>query len=180
MRIAKTVISATIIAILYSLIDRNPCFACIGAVYGLGNTFKGGRESGGNRFIGTLIGGLLSLPFYFLYHNQALHLPAWLYLSVGLFLVLYICKIFRVYGGIQPAAVVYFVVIYTVIQDRYITYVLARILDTGIGVVFSLFINRIFPSPLDKASRIAEDEKMIARLEHEVAELKHELEEEQK
>ena len=64
MRTVKTVISATLIAIIYGLINDytpltvNPCFACIGAVFGMGNVWKGGLQSGGNRFIGTLIGGI--------------------------------------------------------------------------------------------------------------------------
>ncbi len=149
----KTIISATLIAIIYSFFDRSACFACIGAVFGMGNRFDGGLKAGGNRFIGTLIGGLVSLPFYLLYHEYSTIIPQWIYLSVGLLLLMYICQLTRAYGGVQPGAVVFFVVIYTVADPTHFSYVFARILDTGIGVAFSLLISWFFPSPTDEMER---------------------------
>lgn len=152
-RTIKTIVSATLIAILYSFLDRSACFACIGAVFGMGNRFRGGLQAGGNRFIGTLIGGLVSLPFYLLYHEYSEIVPQWLYLSLGLFLLMYICQLTRAYGGVQPGAVVFFVVIYTVADPAHFSYVFARILDTGVGVAFSCALSWLFPSPLDERER---------------------------
>ena len=152
-RTIKTIISATLIAIIYSFFDRSACFACIGAVFGMGNRFNGGLTAGGNRFIGTLIGGLVSLPFYLLYHEYSELIPQWVYLSVGLLLLMYICQLTHAYGGVQPGAVVFFVVIYTVADPAHFGYVFARILDTGIGVAFSLLISWVFPSPIDERER---------------------------
>ena len=61
MRVVKTVISCLLVALVYEyLLDgRNPCFACIGAVYGMGSQFQEGFHNGFNRFVGTLLGGLL-------------------------------------------------------------------------------------------------------------------------
>ena len=69
------------------------------------------------------------------------------------------------HGGIQPGSVVFFVVIYTVAEHIYISYVVARIIDTGIGVLFSLLICKLFPSPLDK-------EKKQQQLEEKEAEVR--------
>ena len=149
MRTVKTLISATLVAIVYGLIDRNACFACIGAVFGMGSVFRGGLQSGGNRFIGTLIGGLIAIPFYWLVHILPWPVPDWVWLLVGLFVVLYVSQMFGANGGIQPGTVVFFVVLYTVSQDRYVDYTIARIIDTGIGVAVSLAINKLFPSPLE-------------------------------
>lgn len=148
-RTFKTLMSVTVIAVIYSLIGRNACFACIGAVFGLGNTIKGGMHSGGNRFVGTFAGGLVALPFYWLYHHTPIYFPEWAYLPIGIFLLIYICQVFNIQGGIHPGAVVFFVTIYTVPESTYISYVIARIIDTGIGVAFSLLINRIWPSPYE-------------------------------
>ncbi len=154
-RTIKTIISATLIAILYSCLGRSACFACIGAVFGMGNRLNSGLAAGGNRFIGTLIGGLVSLPFYLLYHEYSEWIPQWIYLSLGLLLLMYICQLTHAYGGVQPGAVVFFVVIYTVADPTHFSYVFARILDTGIGVAFSLLISWLFPSPLDERERTA-------------------------
>ncbi|MEG2138571.1 MAG: aromatic acid exporter family protein, partial [Oscillospiraceae bacterium] len=57
LRNVKTALSATLCAILYALIDRNPTFACIGAIFGMGSDLEDSWRSGGNRLIGTVIGG---------------------------------------------------------------------------------------------------------------------------
>ena len=57
MRTVKTVISATLVAIVYGLINDytplsvNPCFACIGAVFGMGNVWKGGLFNFISRYV---------------------------------------------------------------------------------------------------------------------------------
>lgn len=149
-RMVKTVISATLVAFLYGLSGRNACFACIGAVYGMGNVFRGGLQSGGNRFIGTLIGGVFAIPFYWLVNLSGLPVPQWVWLAVGLALVLYASAMFGAHGAIQPGTVVFFVVIYTVVPSRYVTYTVARIIDTGVGVLVSLLISKLFPSPYEQ------------------------------
>lgn len=155
MRTTKTVISATLVAIVYGLINDytplsvNPCFACIGAVFGMGNVWKDGLRSGGNRFIGTLIGGLVVIPMYWLTRMSGLPVPEWIAVAVGLFLVLYAHQMFNANSAIQPGAVVFFVVLDTVVPERYISYTIARIIDTGIGVAVSLVINKVWPSPLE-------------------------------
>ena len=148
-RTFKTLMSVTLIAMIYSLIDRNACFACIGAVFGLGSTLKGGIKAGGNRFIGTFAGGMVALPFYWLYHNTSFYFPEWAYLPIGIFLLIYLSQVLNIQGGIQPGAVIFFVTIYTVAESTYISYVIARIIDTGIGVAFSLLINHLWPSPYE-------------------------------
>lgn len=148
-RTFKTLLSVTIIAVVYSFFDRSACFACIGAVFGLGNTLKGGLRDGGNRFIGTLTGGLVALPFYWIYHSTPFDMPPWLYLPIGIFVIIYICQIFNIHGGIQPGSVMFFVTLYLVPEATYISYVVARILDTGVGVALSLLINKIWPSPFE-------------------------------
>ena len=185
MRTVKTVISATLIAIVYQLINDhtplsvNPCFACIGAVFGMGNVWKGGLQSGGNRFVGTLIGGLVVIPVYWVTHLSGLPIPEWIAVAVGLFLVLYAHQMFRANGAIQPGAVVFFVVLDTVVPERYITYTVARIIDTGIGVALSLAINKIWPSPLEPKAEAAMLEAQIDQLEERLEDVLEEIAEEE-
>lgn len=61
----------------YPLGGRNPCFALIGAVYGVGSQFEEGFHNGINRVIGTLVGGLLVIPFHRLYSSQPFGIPDW-------------------------------------------------------------------------------------------------------
>ena len=61
MRNIKTATAATLCALLYLLIDRNPTFACIGAIFGTGNDMANSWLNGGNRLFGTIFGGLLGM-----------------------------------------------------------------------------------------------------------------------
>ena len=61
MRNIKTALSATLCALIYFLFlpNRNPTFACIGAIFGMGSDTEDSKLNGGNRLFGTIIGGVL-------------------------------------------------------------------------------------------------------------------------
>lgn len=156
MRIVKTVLSCLVVALIYEYLlgGRNPCFACIGAVYGMGSQFQEGFHNGFNRFVGTFIGGILVIPFYWLCLHTPFGVPAEVYMAIGVFCVIYVNLAFGANNAIQPGTVVYFVVMYTQPVAGYVGYTIARIIDTGVGVMISLFITMIHPSEVDKAKGI--------------------------
>ena len=67
MRNVKTALSATLCALLYLPFNRNPTFACIGAIFGMGNDMGHSWLNGGNRLFGTIIGGFLGMFLFRLY-----------------------------------------------------------------------------------------------------------------
>ncbi len=152
MRLIKTCLSCLIVSLIYMYLlpDRNPCFACIGAAYAMGSHIHEGFKHGFNRFVGTLLGGLMVIPFYWLYYNQPLGIPSSVYMVVGLFCVIYINLMFGANNAVQPASVVYFVVLYTQSEAVYVSYTIARIIDTGIGAAISVLLTVAMPSALDK------------------------------
>ena len=152
LRLIKTCISCLLVSLVYMYLlpNRNPCFACIGAAYAMGSHIHEGFKHGFNRFVGTLLGGLLVIPFYWLYYNQPLGIPSSIYMVLGLFCVIYINIVFGANNAVQPATVVYFVVLYTQSPEVYVSYTIARIIDTGIGAAFSILVNICTPSAIDK------------------------------
>lgn len=90
-RMWRTALVVLITSVIYEypLGGRNPCFALIGAVYGVGSQFEEGFHNGINRVIGTLVGGLLVIPFHRLYTSQPFGIPDWIWLVTGLCLVLW-------------------------------------------------------------------------------------------
>ena len=138
-RMWRTALVVLITSIIYEYVfeGRNPCFALIGAVYGVGSQFEEGFQSGINRFIGTLVGGFLVIPFYSLYTSQPFGIPDWVWLVAGL-------------GLVQPGTVVYFVVMFTVGKERVVPYTIARILDTGVGVLMALLLTILLPTKSDR------------------------------
>jgi len=144
----KTAAAATLCALLYYLVDKNPTFACIGAIFGVGSDMGNSRLNGGNRFFGTVIGGLLGMLLfrvYIAFYPEAGHHPLLLLLVfIGVVLLIITCQLFRWPGGVQPGGVVLCIILFNTPVDTYISYSINRMIDTGIGVLIALLINWIF------------------------------------
>ncbi len=150
MRNIKTAISATLCAFAYLLINRDPTFACIGAVFGTGSDMENSWLNGGNRLFGTIIGGFIGILFYHIYmriypDGDPQRLLMLLFLFVGVVILIIACQFFKWPGGIQPGGVILCIILFTKSGENYIPYSLNRMLDTAVGVVVALLINLLFP-----------------------------------
>ena len=97
-----------------------------------------------------MVGGILVIPFYSLYMNPPFGIPDWVWLVVGLSLVLWCNLALGADSAIQPGTVVYFVVMFTVGKERVVPYTIARILDTGMGVLVALLLTILLPTRCDR------------------------------
>ena len=145
----KTAMSATLCALLYSLVDRNPTFACIGAIFGVGSDMENSRLNGGNRFFGTVIGGLLGMLLFRLYiciaPDGSHHFIVYLLLFVGVVTLILISRLVNWPGAVQPGGVVLCIILFNTPVDTYVSYSIHRMIDTGIGVAVALLINWLLP-----------------------------------
>lgn len=142
MRSIKTAASATLCAILYTLIDRNATFACIGAVFGMeSDSSTTPWRTGGNRLIGTIIGGLLGMGLFYIHLLAPNKLSSVVLLAVGIVLLIYISQLLGCAGAIQGGAVVFYIVMLNTPSDQYVAYALNRMLDTAVGVSMSVVLN---------------------------------------
>ena len=148
MRNIKTATAAALCAFVYYFLDRNPAFACIGAIFGMGSDLNTSKQHGGNRLFGTIIGGLLGMGLFRVYlifrpdGGRSMMLVPLVF--IGTVLLIILCQIFWV-GGIQPGGVVLCIILFSTPVDTYISYALNRILDTGVGVLAALLVNSFFP-----------------------------------
>lgn len=145
----KTALTACLCAFVYFLIDRNPTFACIGVIFGMGSDMTNSKLHGGNRFFGTLIGGLLGMVlfrFYIIFYPEGgLHPFLLVPLFIGTVLLILFCQWFHWVGAVQPGGVVLCIILFNTPVETYISYSLNRIVDTGIGVLLALLINALLP-----------------------------------
>lgn len=143
----KTATAAMLCALLYTVVGRNPTFACIGVIFGMGANLKDSILNGGNRLIGTIIGGCLGMILFTIYvyafgaDNQFVLLVM---LFIGTLLLVSSSLIFKWPGAVQPGGVVLCIILYNTAVDVYIPYSLNRMVDTGIGVIFAIVVNIIF------------------------------------
>lgn len=144
----KSAIAATLVALVYMLVGRNPTFACIGAIFGTGTSMDNSKLNGGNRFFGTIIGGVLGMGLFRLYimiypDGKARPLML-LFLFVGVIVLILLSRIFWS-GAVQPGGVVLCIILYNTPVDTYISYSVNRIIDTGIGVLIALIVSWLLP-----------------------------------
>ena len=144
----KTSLAAAICALIYAFFPtRSPAFACIGAIFGMGSDLQNSKLNGGNRFFGTIIGGLLGIVlfrFYLIFYPEGGH--RWLLIPltfVGTMILIVLCQMFWV-GGVQPGGVVLCIVLFNTPVDTYVSYALNRMFDTGVGVLVAFIVNGIF------------------------------------
>lgn len=160
MRNIKTALATTLTALLYLLVGRNPTFACIGTIFGVGSDMENSKLNGGNRFFGTVFGGLIGMGLFKIYitvHPDAeiLRYPAdeavkyhpliLLLLAIGVITLVLVSVTFKWPGAIQPGGVMLCILLFTTPQDNYLFYSINRIADTGIGVIIALLVNFFFP-----------------------------------
>ena len=149
MRNIKTALAATICAFLYLFIDRNPTFACIGAIFGMGNDMDNSKLNGGNRLFGTIFGGLIGMAIFAIYIQiypdgdmRPMILP---FLFVGVILLIKVSLFMHWPGAIQPGGVILCIILFNTPVDTFIPYSINRIIDTGVGVAIALAVNYFFP-----------------------------------
>ena len=157
MRNFKTALAATLCAALYFVLSgvpglnftRNPTFACIGAIFGIGTDMGHSWVSGGNRFFGTIIGGFIGMGLFHLYvqfYPDGEPRPLMLLLLfVGVMVLVLACLISKWPGGIQPGGVVLCIILFNTPVDTYISYSLNRMFDTGVGFAVALLVNWLLP-----------------------------------
>ncbi len=127
-RTIKTAVTAMLVAMVYCLLDRNPAFACIGVIFGMGMDIPDSIKNGGNRLFGTLIGGLLSIVVFWIYLR--------FYPQGGHSMLLAV---------LLGAATVVLIVLFSTPVETYVSYALNRILDTAIGVIAAWLVNYFLP-----------------------------------
>lgn len=149
MRNIKTSLAVAICALIYAFFPtRSPAFACIGAIFGMGSDLQNSKLHGGNRFFGTIIGGVIGIVMfriYLIFYPQGGH--TWLLVPLsflGTMILIVLCQMFWV-GGVQPGGVVLCIVLFNTPVDNYIPYAMNRMFDTGVGVIVALLVNSFFP-----------------------------------
>ncbi|MDR1627392.1 MAG: aromatic acid exporter family protein [Oscillospiraceae bacterium] len=145
-RAIKTAIAVFFCAVISSFVHHEDLFcSSIAAVICMEQTYTKTVETGINRFIGTIIGGIigyiaLELSLVIPYHE----LVRIFALPFCIVIVVYICNTINRKGSVSIGCVVLLVILSRLGQDTVsvFLYVVERVINTTIGIIVATIVNR--------------------------------------
>jgi uncharacterized membrane protein YgaE (UPF0421/DUF939 family) len=163
MRNIKTTLSVFICLLLFGVINReNSVFACIAAVICMQNTVVDSMEKGIARIIGTIIGGVVGALVLFIvntFFNDNLLI---FIIPLGIMILIQICVVINMKQSVIICCVVYLSVMITKNHDGgYLLYTINRVLDTSIGILIALLVNKYVGIPEKLKLRFKQNENEI-------------------
>ena len=146
LRAIKTALAVFLCLLLAFIFNRTDnLFACIASIICLKPTYNTTFNKGMERFIGTLIGGavgyLLLLAVYKMPFKEITTLSV---APFAILLVIYICNLIGLPASVEISCIVVLSVLTWPdgnINDS-LMYVVNRVLDTSMGIVVAMFVNR--------------------------------------
>jgi len=140
MRNVKTALTATLCALLYLPFGRNPTFACIGAVFGMGYDMNNSKLHGGNRLFGTAFGGFIAMALfriYIIFYPDGRTTPFMLLLFFIGVVVLILVSQNLWPGAVQPGSVVLSIIFSTLLL-KHMYHILSTVYLTPVSVLWLL------------------------------------------
>ncbi len=159
MRNIKTALSVFICLLFFEAINRdNALFACIAAVICVQNTIVDSVKIGISRIIGTMLGGLSAALVLFIVNAYFDEKVLIFIIPLGIIILIQICVSINMKQAVAICCVVYMVVVISKNhEDGYMYYTINRVLDTSLGIIIALFVNKYVEVP----------KKLIAKLKRE-------------
>lgn len=153
LRNLKTALGVLVCILLYELFHRPYVFfACISVIICLAPTMETSYQMSKDRMIGTVVGGLLGIPFLYL-KNMVISRVSFFPLEaviicLGIVLVIYLVNLMDNKGAVANACIVFLSVLITLENSsQYIApllYSVNRIIDSAVGIIVALVINKYF------------------------------------
>lgn len=137
---------------------QDPMFACIAAVVVMQSTVADSVSSGKSRIYGTALGAAAGLLFLLINLSVPVHLLNILLIAIGVVFLIYVCNLLKLQNAVSISVITFLVILISIGQKSPILYAVNRLLDTGIGIVISIFVNRYLNFPFRK-EKVSEEKK---------------------
>lgn len=149
MRNIKTAISVFCCLLLYTIIGReDPFFACVAALICIQSSIENSKKAAIDRMLGTFIGGGFGILFLFIDKSLFQEKLSYILISIGIIPLIYICTLIGK-GSASPISCIVFISIMLFYREAGNSYIYAinRVIDTGIGIVIAIIINKYVQKP---------------------------------
>ncbi|KGB49945.1 membrane protein [Leuconostoc mesenteroides P45] len=145
LRTLKTALAVMLIITSFYFFNRPPFVACLAAVFALRESWDKTLNFAKVRLISNTVGGAFAL-FYFIIHQQT-HQAAWVSMILLPLLVIVVIVLldgFNYNSGVIGAMAALLMISLNIPAGATIVYVIDRIIDTFIGVIIAIAINRFW------------------------------------
>jgi uncharacterized membrane protein YgaE (UPF0421/DUF939 family) len=162
MRNLKTSLSIFICLLVFEAINRdNSIFACIAALICVQNTIVDSKEIGISRIIGTVIGGLMGALTLFIVNTFLNEKVVIFIIPLGIMLLIHICVTINMKKAVVICCVVFLAVMISMNHEEgYLLYTYNRVLDTSIGIIIALLVNKYVKIPEKLKTKFREDDEL--------------------
>lgn len=148
LRTTKTAVSAFICLVLFRLSHRgSPLYAVLSAVFSLRTDTNESIQYGLSRILGNTVGGILAILMIEFQRSVYFHpYQEFLFIPLGIVVLILFSNNFNPPGVVNSTAT-FLVIYYTIDPGHNMTYAINRVLDTLIGALIAMIVNRLLPSP---------------------------------
>lgn len=149
MRNTKTAVSVFICLLIFEIVNReNSFYACIAAVICMQATVDNSLKSGISRIVGTVIGGFLGVVLFAIGETYMIEQLFIILIPIGIIILIETCVSLGKKGSVSICCVVYLsIMINHRYEGDYFWYAVNRVLDTSIGIIVAVIINRYLNIP---------------------------------
>lgn len=154
----RTIKSGIAVFLCLLLLPSEPFFACLTAVICLQDTVYNSIHMGINRGAGTIIGASFGLLFLFFFRTLENYIPnqylskliIYIIITIGIIFMIYICNILKRPGAINVTCIAFLGVTTTHAYSDPLFYATNRTIETILGIVISILVNRLINPPPHK------------------------------
>lgn len=140
----KTALAVFLCIFLFDIINRPyPFYACIAAVICMKGSINDSLKIGKNRMIGSSIGGIIGLILTFIV--DIFKLPSYhaLITGIGIIAAIYLCNnVLKKSGSVTIACILVIAIMENLKGNISYLYALNRIIDTFIGIIIAILVNK--------------------------------------
>jgi uncharacterized membrane protein YgaE (UPF0421/DUF939 family) len=149
MRNIKTAASVFLCLVIYELINReDPLLACAASIICTKPDVDNSLKAGMSRLIGTTIGGVVSVIVLLMIEASIVDQMYLIMIPLGIVVLIEICVILDKKDSVTICCIVYLSIMLTKrFESVFVVYAFNRIIDTAIGILIALFVNRYLMIP---------------------------------
>jgi len=142
MRNIKTGLAVFVCVIISRLLKLEyPFYSAVAAVIAMQSSVEASFKAGKNRMLGTFLGAVIGYVFALIYHGNII------LLTLGVMAIIHICNLLKWKNAISIACVVFISIMLNDGHRDPLYYSINRLIDTFIGIIVALIINRFIVPP---------------------------------